>query len=194
MNVLLLLAVTGTIIVQQPVPPRPPAHLMEKGTSSSDLPVSDVAMVSWMMQGPAEAPSDLLFVVWRGQPQWYSGSRRSSSGGSSGTNFTSSSTYGAVRVDLEFDRSRRVATVQGKRIEMGDANVILVDDVDQPGATRIVKTLRVEHQGDRQPGPAGPVRALGSSPEIVAFIGCSAPEAGTAAGWCRFVVGKGMQE
>lgn len=176
----------------QPPRPRIPAHLIAKATSSSIVPVSELAMVTWMMQGPAEAPADLLFVIWRGQPGWYRGSRQSSSGGGSGNRFTSSATYGSVQLDLEFDRSTRVATVQGQRLEMKDANVILVDAVDRPGATRIAKTLRVEHI-DRQPGPAGPVRALGASPEILEFIGCGMQEA-AAAGFCRFVVGDGKQD
>jgi hypothetical protein len=176
----------------QPPRPRIPAHLLAKATSSSSVPVSEMAIVTWMMQGPAEAPSELLFVVWRGQPGWYRGSPRSSSKGGSGNSFTSSDTYGTVRLDLDFDRSQRIATVQGTRVEMKDANVILVDAVDRPGATRITKTLRVAHI-DRQPGPAGPVRALGASPEILEFIGCATQDA-AAAGFCRYVVEQGKQD
>lgn len=191
MKAILFFVLAAAATAQQP-PRQVPAHLLAKATSSSDVPVSEVAIVTWMMQRPAEAPLELLFVVWRGQPGWYRGSPRSSSGGGSGNSFRSSATYGSVQVDLEFDRSTRVATVQGTRVEMKDANVILVDGVDRPGATRIAKILRVAHI-DRQPGPAGPVRALGASPEILEFIGCATQDA-AAAGFCRFVVGEGKQD
>lgn len=190
MIAILVFVLAAAATAQQP-PRRVPAHLLAKATSSSNVPVSEVAMVTWMMQGPAEAPSELLFVVWRGQPGWYRGSPRSSSGGGSGNSFTSSAAYGMVRLDMDFDRSQRIATVQGKRVELKDANVILVDAVDRPSETVIAKTLRVEHI-DRQPGPAGPVRALGASPEVLEFIGCQ--DAAVPAGFCRLVVGDGKQD
>jgi hypothetical protein len=175
-------------LAQSQYPPRPPAQMREKAVSSSNVPVSETAIVTWMMQGPAETPSELMFVVWRGKPGWNRGSPRSSSGGGSDSRFSSSATFGSVRVDFEFDRSRRIANVQGKRIEMGDANVVLVDGVDLPGATRIHKILRVEYAGDLQRGPAGPVRALAASPEILEFIGCPPPDP-AAASFCRLVLG-----
>lgn len=73
------------------------------------------------------------------------------------------------------------------RVELGDSNVILVDDIDRPKTTRVVKTLRVEPSGQLGRGPAEPLRLLGSSPEIVSFIGCDA--GGSGKPFCSMVLG-----
>ena len=184
-----LLAVTLVAGQQRPPMPRVTASTIR----SSDVPASPFAVVTYMVRGHAEQASDLLFVVWRGQAEWYRRGPRSGSGGGSGSSFSATATYGAVRLDLEADLPRRVATVQGVRVELGDSNVILVDDVDRPKSTRVVKTLRIEPSGQLAPGPDAPVRLLGSSAAVVEFLGCGEP-AGKVPAFCWMVVGQGGKQ
>ncbi len=187
------LAVTLVAGQQRPPTPRVTATTIR----SSDVPASPVAVVTYMVRGQAETASDLLFVVWRGQADWYRRAPRSSSGGGSGSSFSATVTYGTVHLDLHADLPARVATVQGVRVDLGDSNVILVDDVDRPKSTRVVKTLRIEPSGPVGAGPNAPLRLLGSSMAAVEFLGCGEPAgrpAATVPAFCWMVVGPGGKQ
>lgn len=170
-------------------PQRPGAELIRKATSSSTLPVSSRAVVTYMVRGTEPSPSDLLFVVWRGAVKWHGGTPRASSGGGGEASFAASATFREVSLGLEVDLRRRVATVQGHAVELGDANIILVDAVDTP-TPRIVGTRRIERIGAISAGPAGPLRILGTSPEVLDFAGCGPTVPEAERGWCVLLTGR----
>jgi hypothetical protein len=76
---------------------------------------------------------------------------------------------------LEYDASKKVAVVDGETINMAQANVVLVDDVDSPSGPRVSGTMMIE---SRMPGSAGQIGlVLRGSPEIMAFLRCDAEAA-----------------
>jgi hypothetical protein len=58
--------------------------------------------------------------------------------------FNSTSQFGDVELRLHFDLTTRVVQIQGDQVDLGDNNVVLVDDVDVPGAMKVANLLRVE--------------------------------------------------
>jgi hypothetical protein len=82
-------------------------------------------------------------------------------------------------LNVQFDLTKRVLRVQGKRVELGENNVVLVDGVDDPGAAKVAGLLRI--------GPEVPSRgrnpdieaALASSAAVMSFLRCDTqlPEA-----------------
>ena len=105
------------------------------------------------------------------------GSRRALANGvSSGGNndsFHSTIHYGGLELQLEFQPKARVATIQGKNVEMRDDNVILVDDVDRENGMTIIRTLRVDPELPRADNGYPRIEAvLRRSPEILDFLRC----------------------
>ena len=66
--------------------------------------------------------------------------------------------------------------MQGQRLELGDRNVVLVDDVDQRSASIVPRVLRVD--GAVAPGGDGRPdidAVLMRSADIVSFLRCEVP-------------------
>jgi hypothetical protein len=120
-----------------------------------------------------------LVVIWRGQPGWYTrGTSGGTSGGGSGTAFHHTVRYGGVELQLTFDMQTRVAEVQKTRVDLGDDNVILVDDVDSAGGPRVVETLRLDATLPLpQRGIPMVAPLLGQSPHVLAFLRCDGAQA-----------------
>lgn len=68
--------------------------------------------------------------------------------------------------------SKRIAVIQGKTIDIADDNVVFMDDVDSAAGPRVARTMSLPRA---MPGSAGELAiVLGTSPEIMAFLGCDA--------------------
>ena len=94
---------------------------------------------------------------------------------------------GDVNLSVRFDPSTRKAWIQDKEIDLGDANVILVDGVDSPVGPQVVRVLRIDPDYETRVevlpgGPPGRGRTrpivvpaqtfIRRSPELVEFTRC----------------------
>lgn len=139
--------------------------------------VSPVPLMTWVTRFGHDGVHALdLIVLWRGEPGWFMRrTSRSASGGGSAGVFHSTIRYGGLELQVTFESVTRVADVQGKRVELRDANVILVDDVGTAAGPRIVGTLRIDPA--MTPSGDGPLRmeeVLRRSSEVVSFLRCDA--------------------
>lgn len=100
---------------------------------------------------------------------------RSTSGGGSVDTFHSTIRYGGLELQLGLQATKRTAEVQGQTVELGDANVILVDQVDTAGGAQVVRTLRIDSavplSEEGHPRVEGMLRR---SQEILSFLQCEA--------------------
>jgi hypothetical protein len=92
-----------------------------------------------------------LLVLWRGAPGWFighGGARGGVAGGSTGPDgvevLTSRIHYGEVDLELVFDPQARIVQLEGRSIPLGDANVLLIDEVDGPHGPAFAGARRVE--------------------------------------------------
>jgi hypothetical protein len=159
--------------------PPPPGRLPPPGvtaTQSATQPVSPVALITWMTRYGSDGVHTLdLIVVWRGNPGWFMrGSQQSSGGGSAGT-VRQTLRYGDLQLEVAFHSTKRTADIQGKVVELGDANVILVDHVDSVEGPRVVCTLRIDGEVPSDNGRARVEPVLRRSPEVISFLRCDAP-------------------
>jgi hypothetical protein len=171
----------GPSVVADEDPTLPPRAMTRRGSASRSAtePISPVAWATWLMRGEQPTAFDVI-VIWRGAPGWFavtSGRRRSS--GSSERSFASTETFGDIRLEFELEFATRTATVQGHRVALGDANLILVDGVNEPGGGRVTETRRLamstlEWQQER------PVvqSVLRQHADLVAFLRCDVPVPG----------------
>lgn len=161
------------------------SQVVESSTSPSSV-ISPAVEASWFATGRGGVEHLELLVLWRGTPGWFM-EPGGSSGGSSGGNGVPLSSWinrGDVRLTVTFDPVKRVATVQGKRLDLADHNVVFVEDVDTAAGARVVKTMKVP---SLMPGSAGQIGlVLKESPEIMTFLQCDATRAdGRASGYLR---------
>jgi hypothetical protein len=89
-----------------------------------------------------------ILILWRGSPGWpfrRTGSADMTEGGAPGRDGTVMfSTYkGGLHLTASFDPASRTAIVLGERVELKEANVILVDRVDDPDGPVIAGTLTI---------------------------------------------------
>ena len=132
--------------VQDPSPPRtlPPkgrlAHVV------SVVPASPSALVTWATRVNHQGVHVLdLLVVWKGSEGWYSkGPSGGGSGGGTGRWFEFTARYGGLELHAKLDSIERIAEIQGRRVVLRGANVILVDGVDSPNGLRVTGMLRVD--------------------------------------------------
>ena len=181
--------------------PPPPRRLPPPGTtatSSATQPASSVALVTWITRYGHDGVHALeLLVVWRGQPGWFTrGGPRTSSGGGSGTSFRSTSRYGDIELQLGLDSGAHTADIQGKRVELGASNVILVDNVDIPNGAKVVGLRRVDAEVALLNSGYPDIGAvLMRSTAVVSFLRCDVPMPGSRGSGlpgtpCARVVGK----
>jgi hypothetical protein len=170
--------ITGLLVTAAvQLPPTPPGGRLPRAgaTSSATQVISPVAVMTWLARYESESARVLdLLVLWRGAPGWFArGSNRVASGGSSTGAFHTTIGYGDLQLELDFDRSARIAQIQRKPVELHDDNVVLVDDVDSPGGPVIVSTLHID--SDLPQMDSGYPRfdlVLRRSPDIVPFLRC----------------------
>jgi hypothetical protein len=158
----------------------PGARLPRPGTtatSSATQVISPVALVTWVAHYGSDGVRVLdLLVLWRGSPGWFlRGSNGGSSGGGSGGSFYSTISRGGLDLQLGFQSETRVAEIQGKSVQLRDANVILVDHVDTTGKLEVVDTIKIDPELPQSEGGYPRIDAvLRRSPEIVSFLRCDA--------------------
>jgi hypothetical protein len=172
--------VAGGLLASVSAQVPPGARLPRPGTpptSSATQVISPVALVTWVARYGSDGVRVLdLLVVWRGSPGWFlRGSNRGSSGGGSGGSFYSTITYGGLDLQLGFQSETRIAEIQGKSVQLKDANIVLVDHVDTTGKLDVVATIRIDPEFPPSDGGYPPIGAmLRRSPEIVSFLRCDA--------------------
>ena len=167
------LVLASVNIFQDPPRPRalPPAGRLAHVVSV--VAASPTSLITWATRVNHEGVHALdLLVVWKGTEGWHSkASAGSGSGGGTGRWFEFTARYGGLELKAKLDSIERIAEVQGRRLVLRGANVILVDGVDSPSTLRIAGTARVD--------PDVPVDEEGlpriadvwtRSPEIVAFV------------------------
>ena len=187
------------------------------GSNSGTAPVSPAVLATTMnaMSAPGVGMLELL-VLWRGAPGWFmrGGGSSSSSSGAAGANETRfhSISQGGVSLNLRFEPKSRRLWILDEEVTLNDANVVLVDGVDEPGGLQVVGTLRIEPAFDAAtdlpPGmPSGPPGArrpgvvpaqtfIRRAPELIAFLQCDARAPNASANeqkifdmWCSWVIG-----
>ena len=171
------------------------------GSSSTSVPVSPSVMATVMTVEAEQGKGELeLLVLWRGSPGWFwradgRGGGGSSSGGGGvlspggGQTRTEWLSHGGVNLNLRFEPVSRQLWILDQPVTLNDANVVLVDGVDEPTGPRVVATVRIAPGYDaatdqppallavRPPGAPPPQRVLPQtfirrSPELVAFLQC----------------------
>jgi hypothetical protein len=161
---ILALACASSGAAQRRVPPVP-------ATSSSAHPVSPVVVATWIASVETSGERELqLLVLWRGTPGWFYGGRSRGSGGGGGL-IRHSASFGDIMLDVELQTEDRVARVQGQTLSLGNANVILVDDVDS-GSPRVLGTRTVDAQLSASGSPDVAGQIIRKSPDLLAFLKC----------------------
>jgi hypothetical protein len=113
-----------------------------------------------------------LAVVWRGRPGWFleNKDQYGASGGGNDASFQQTIKYGGVRLDFRFVRTPRTLTILDRiRLDLNDANVVLVDQVDDPEKATVVARIAIP---STLASPGALVQPFGRSPEILAFLRC----------------------
>jgi len=109
-----------------------------------------------------------LLILWRGAPSWFSGTEQNHVSDSGSTRRLHLE-YGAVRLDLTYDRGRRIVKIGNTEISLANGkNILMVDGV---GTSKLVPTTLA---ADLSFASANPELAtiLRRSPEVVAFLRC----------------------
>ena len=180
LTVLVRSAVAASLLWTAVQGPPPPVRMPPPGrtaTQSATQPISPVAVMTWVTRHGSDGVHTLdLVVVWRGNPGWFMrGSRRGSSGGGSGDTFRQTIQYGDLELEVAFHTTRRTVDIQGKVVDLGNANVILVDHVDSAEGPRVVSTLRIDGEVPADDGRARVEPVLGRSAEVISFLRCDPP-------------------
>ena len=171
------------------------------GSTGGTGPVSPSVLATTMAAVDAAGRGTLeLLVLWRGSPGWFmkGGGGSSSGGGSTGPTLggapgpmirSSWISQGGVNLSVRFDPAAQKAWIQDNEIDLRDANVILVDDVDSPTGPHVVRALRIDADYETKVetlpgGPPGRGRTrpmavpaqtfIRRSPELVEFLQCDA--------------------
>lgn len=108
--------------------------------------MSPTVVGSWVAHPQASFPAAVLdlLVLWRGSPAWWKGSYHASSGGGRANAMWLRMRYGDMDFDIDLDRSTGSAKILDRPISIGDANVILMDNVDAAGGPKLVEKLKVD--------------------------------------------------
>jgi hypothetical protein len=150
--------------------PLPTLRGQKHAVTSATEPISGVALVTWVSK--PGLPNELdLAVVWRGRPGWFmEESGLSQSGGGTATSLQQTLTYGTVRLSFQFFRStRQFVVLDGAPIGLRDANVVLVDHIQDRSKAAVVSTLTIP---SKLTGPGELIVPFGRSDEIFAFLRC----------------------
>jgi hypothetical protein len=170
-------------------------------SSSTTAPVSASVMATVMTVGGEPGQGELeLLVLWRGSPAWFwredgkgAAGGSSSGGGKVGRSAAEVRTEwisrGGVSLHLRFEPASRQLWILDQPVTLNDANVVLVDAVDEPTGPRVVATVRIPPEYDaatdlppgllaaRPPGAPPPQDVppqtfIRRAPELVAFLQC----------------------
>lgn len=157
----------------------PDSRLQER--SGGTQVVSPSVLASSSLRRNAGTLTIDILILWRGSPGWQY--RRTSlggwmSGGSTGRDGIVRFTVqeGGVLLTADFNPSTRTANVLGERVNLGDANVILVDRVDAPDGpvTTGTRTLAPRAANPMYAPAAELPSVLRESPELFEYLRCHA--------------------
>jgi hypothetical protein len=149
----------------------------QRSTYSSDMAstqvVSPVALATLMTRSEVRGqPRELaLLVIWRGTPAWFinPGSANRESGGGGPDSVWVKIQRGDLAFELDLNVKTRAATIQGHTLDLRDANVILLDEVDTAAGPKVAATLRIDPAIDDEKRLE---LVLRRSPQIVSFLRC----------------------
>ena len=110
-----------------------------------------------------------LLVLWRGSPGWLYKGGSTRGGGTESP--TMSSERGDVKVEVNMDAAAGQIWVQGKPHQLGSANVILVDHVDDSDGAQVVGMLTIDPHLEG-PNSDGLMHALKVAKELREFVQC----------------------
>ena len=92
-------------------------------------PVSPSVVATWTTV-PGQQVVDVL-VLWRGEPGWFNASPRRQSSADGANEFTSTSVFGSLSLNVRFDRvSRRGKINNALDFDLREQQIVLVDHVD----------------------------------------------------------------
>jgi len=175
---------------KRPAAPTAPASEQQQwslgATSMATWAISPTVMVTFITRGestrpqpppspPPSGPVTLeLMVLWRGAPGWFlKGGQQSSSGGGDDKGHVNVRLEQAgVVLEVNLDRPMGMAHIGGQEVVLGDANVIMVDDVDVPGGLHVAGTRSVDPR--TQALPDGVYTVLRGAPDLISFLRCEA--------------------
>ena len=173
------------------------------GSTGGTAPVSPSVMATEMSAVDQSGRGSLeLLILWRGTPGWFrrgtgggSGGGGSAMGGGAGMSRSEWISQGGVNLTARFDPAARKAWIQDKEVDLGDANVVLVDDVDSPTGPQVVRTLRIDPEYQTVPMRPMPAQHfIRRSPELIEFLQCGAQVPNASAYeqrafemWCKWV-------
>jgi hypothetical protein len=154
------------------------------GSTGGTAPVSPSVIATEMSAVDQNGRRTLeLLILWRGTPGWHlkgtggasgsGGSMGGSMGGNPGMVRSDWISQGGVNLAVRFDPAARKAWIQEKEIDLGDANVVLVDGVDSPVGPQVVRTLRIDPEYETAATRQMPFQMfIRRSPELVEFLQC----------------------
>ncbi len=156
--------------------------------------ISPTVEITVFTEGRADGADELeLLVLWRGAAGWFlrPGSATAGRTTSAGRSHLTIQ-RGDLQLTLEYDRTNRVVSIQGKPVTLARDNVVFADDVDLRDGPRVTGTMHVPRA---MPGSAGQIGlVLKQSREIMSFLRCDAalpdvPERAWLAGLCLQNIG-----
>ncbi|HEY1251857.1 MAG TPA: hypothetical protein VGH97_11765 [Thermoanaerobaculia bacterium] len=149
----------------------------KSGFESGSRVASPEVVASWIaLEGSADELQLRLLVLWRGSPGWFLKGESAGSSGKAGADDGGANSivqhlrYGKLNLEVGLDLRKQTATIAAEKVDLGDANVILVDDVDNPAGPRVVRTLRVNPALSKSVGKMEEV--VRRSPELFEFLRC----------------------
>jgi len=127
--------------------------------------------------GPPNGPWTLqLLVLWRGSPGWTASASTGGGGAMQGPSppVTQSVMFEGRTLELQLDEKSRQVRLGAEVLDLGQSNVVLIDDVDSATGARIAGAVRL------QPAVVEPfmdplVALIGRSPELLDFLQCGKP-------------------
>jgi hypothetical protein len=147
----------------------PSIHFSTSGGGS----LSPSVVATWEMTGePGAGSSNLdLLVLWRGKPGWFD--ERVDGIAAGGSDHVHRILSPRGNMELRFDPNGRTVSINGQLITLRGANVLLLDDVDKPGGTRVAGTARGDTPSSRSGPSLDPLTAImRSSPPLFDFLRC----------------------
>ena len=167
------------------------AHRPIGPTAIASWSISPAVVATFIAHGDPEAPEQIrerlathtvpsgpvtldVLILWRGSPGWFlhGGQPHDSGGGDSNGNVNVHLERAGIVLDATLDGDKRVLHVGRQQVVLGDANVVLVDQVDVPGALSIAGTRTVESRVQRP--PEGLYDVFRGAQDLVPFLRCEA--------------------
>ena len=151
-----------------------PAAAQEESAATPTQILSPSVIAAWVTERTGNEPERLeLLVLWRGSPGWYLKVPGGGvTGGQSSGRYSQTITYAGRTLTVSFEPATRTAVVDGRRIDLGDDNVVLLDGADSAAGTQVVKTMRVPRTLPGSAVQIGPV--IARVPELMTFLRCDA--------------------